>query len=252
MSKIKAILVDDESTSLRSLKYELEKYCPDVEVVAAIDDPVAAIKEIEKQKPHLVFLDIEMPVMNGFELLQSFNTIDFDVIFVTAYDQFAVKAFEFNAVDYLLKPILKSKLIQSVQKVSERQKHQFNQTELHALVQNIQHQNGNSGMDSIAIPTSEGFELIHVEEITFLQAESNYTWVNLEKGTKYLVSKTLKEVSGMISRGPFVRVHKSYYVNLNHVRRYIRGRGGYLVLKDGTQIPVSRSQRVELMRILKL
>ena len=104
----------------------------------------------------------------------------------------------------------------------------------------------------VIINSRDMIDVIDIKEILYLKAESNYTWVNLEKGTKYLVSKTLKEVSGMISRGPFVRVHKSYYVNLNHVRRYIRGRGGYLVLKDGTQIPVSRSQRVELMRILKL
>lgn len=252
MTTLRSIIVDDEATSLRSLKYEIETYCNDVEVVSGLQDPVVAIDEIKKEKPDVVFLDIEMPVINGFELLQSFQKIDFDVIFVTAYDQFAVRAFEFNAIDYLLKPVLKSKLVQSVQKVREKKTHHFPQTDLNALVHNIQYQNGGSLIKSIAIPTSEGFEMIHIDEIVYLQAESNYTWVHLENRQKYLVSKTLKEVSGMVTGTQFFRAHKSYFVNLNYLRRYVRGRGGYLIMKDDTQIPVSRSNRNDLLKLLNL
>jgi two-component system LytT family response regulator len=252
MSTLSAILVDDEASSLRSLRYEIEKYCPDVEILDAIQDPVKAVQVIEEHGPDVVFLDIEMPKMNGFDLLQSFSSVDFDVIFVTAYDEFAVRAFEFNAVDYLLKPVLKTKLIQSVKKVSEKQKHQFAQSDLQALMQNIQRGVPEPSLASIAIPTTEGFELILISEIVYLQAESNYTWLFLESKEKHLISRTMKEVSQMINNPQFFRAHKSYLVNLAHVRRYVRGRGGYLVLKDSTQIPVARSQRSVLMETLNL
>lgn len=252
MTEIKAIIIDDEAASVRSLNYELNKYCPEVSVIASFQDPVEALSQIDKLKPDLVFLDIEMPLMNGFEFLQSFAHIEFDVIFVTAYDKFAVRAFEFNAVDYLLKPVLKSKLIQSVKKVAEKKKHHFAQSDLMALMQNINRPNDKNDFHSIAIPTSEGFEMIHLDEITHLQAESNYTWVFMEDDQKYLVSKTLKQVSAMIEKSNFFRAHKSYVVNMHFVRRYVRGRGGYLVLKNDTQIPVSRNQRNDLLEFLNV
>lgn len=252
MQDLEAILVDDEDVSLRSLKYELEKYCPNVKVLEAISDPVKAVESIRQMNPDVVFLDIEMPKMNGFDLLQCFPSIDFDVIFVTAYDEFAVKAFEFNAVDYLLKPVLKSKLIQSVSKLSEKQKHAFDQASLHALMQNINLNSGDTRVPTLAIPTQEGFEIIHVSEITHLHAESNYTWVHLQDSDKYLVSRTLKEVAEMINSEQFFRAHKSYVVNLNHIRKYVRGRGGYLILRNGVDVPVSRSQRSGLLEVLNL
>lgn len=252
MQPLQAILVDDEPASLRSLKHELGVHCPNVEVVASISDPVEAVQVIHNTEPDLVLLDIEMPVMNGFQLLLQFPRIEFDVIFVTAYDEFAVRAFEFNAVDYLLKPVLKTKLVQSVQKVAEKQRHQFAQTDLQALMQNIQRSAPEPSLPSIAIPTTDGFELLLITEIVYLQAESNYTWVFLENKEKHLVSRTMKEVAQMINSPQFFRAHKSYLVNLTHVRRYVRGRGGYLVLRDGSQIPVARSQRTVLMETLRL
>lgn len=250
--KLETILVDDEGVSLRSLRYELEKYCPNVEIVDELTDPVMAIESIKEHDPDLVFLDIEMPRINGFDLLQSFSSINFDVIFVTAYDEFAVRAFEFNAIDYLLKPVLKSKLIQSVNKVAVKQRHQFAQEDLHALMQNIQRNVPDPRIPTLAIPTQEGFEIIHISEITHLQAESNYTWVFLAKDEKYLVSRTMKEVAEMINSSQFLRVHKSYFVNLNHIRKYVRGRGGYLILRNGLDIPVSRNQRSDLLEALNL
>lgn len=252
MNPIKAIIIDDEAASLRSLKYELEKYCPEIIVLETFQDPVQAYEEIKVLQPDLIFLDIEMPVMNGFEFLQRFPSIDFDVIFVTAYDKFAVRAFEFNAVDYLLKPVLKSKLIESVKKVTEKKKHHFAQSDLMALMQNIQRPREQKDYRTIAIPTSEGFEMIHLDEITHMRAESNYTWVFLSNDQKYLVSKTLKQVSSMIPLDHFFRAHKSYVVNMHFVRRYIRGRGGYLVLKNDTEIPVSRNHRKDLLDFINV
>lgn len=248
---LRAILIDDEKSSLQSLQYELSEYCPEVEVVAQCKTPEQGLESIGTHKPDLLFLDIEMPGMNGFQLLQRCDKINFDVIFVTAYDQFAVRAFEFNAVDYLLKPVRKDQLILAVQKVMDNQVHHFPEEQLNALVNNIQLQ-GHIGIEKIALPTGEGYEFVHINNIVYLNAESNYTWVHLDSESKYLVSKTLKEMASMIPFPQFFRAHKSYLVNINHVARYIRGQGGYLVLDNDQHIPVARGQKEALMKLLKV
>lgn len=247
---MKVILIDDEFDSLESLKYDIEAYCPELEVIDCCSDPRQGVRSIQEHQPDIVFLDIEMPHMNGFELLESLPSINFDVIFVTAYDQFAVKAFDFNATDYLLKPVMKSKLMHAVQKVTGRQLHQFSQTDLNALMTNMKLHSMRT-MENIALPTSDGFEFIHMNEIVYLKSESNYTWVHLREQKKHLLTKTLKDMQAMITFPQFFRAHQSYLVNLNHVKKYVRGKGGYLVLKDDTQIPVSRGNKEALMHILK-
>jgi len=251
MSALKAILIDDERSSLESLTYEIREYCPEVEVIKTYQDPELAIQGIQKLHPDIVFLDIEMPGMNGFELLQKIPDLFFNVIFVTAYDQFAIRAFDFNAVDYVLKPVRKIKLISAVQKVIDRQQPKLGTSSLDALIQNIRIQT-NSGLENIALPTHDGFTMAHINDITYLQAESNYTWVHHVSKKKYLVTKTLKDMEEMLNFQQYFRPHKSYLVNLNHVDRYIRGQGGYMVMKDQTQIPVARAQKMELLRVLKL
>jgi two-component system LytT family response regulator len=246
---MRTILIDDELDSLESLATEIKSYCPDIDVVATCSDPRKARKLISEHAPELVFLDIEMPHLNGFELLQTLPEIDFDVIFVTAYDAYAVRAFEFNAVDYLLKPVMKSKLTQAVQKVRDKQHSQLDGDQLKALINNI-HLHSRQEIENIALPTSEGFEFVHVNDIAYLQSDSNYTWVHLKSQQKYLLARTLKDMSSMISFPQFFRAHQSYYVNLNHVKKYVRGQGGYLVLKDGAQIPVSRANKDTLMRLM--
>ncbi len=251
MTKLKAILIDDERSSLESLSFEIKEYCPELEVIKTCQNPQDGLNFIQALKPDIVFLDIEMPGMNGFELLSSLQEITFHVIFVTAYDQFAIKAFEFNAVDYILKPIRVSKLISAVQKIVDRQHAEFDKSNLEALIQNIQIQS-HSGLENIALPTSEGFSMVHINDISHLQADSNYTWVYLLNHNKYLVTKTLKDMEEMLRFPQYYRPHKSFLVNLNHVDRYIRGQGGYLMMKDNTQVPVARSQKAELMSVLKI
>lgn len=250
MNKIQAILVDDEKSSLESLSFEISEYCPEIQIAGICQDPIAAMGIIRKIRPDLLFLDIEMPGMSGFELLQQLPDISCPVIFVTAYDQFAIKAFEFNAIDYLLKPIRKSKLIVAVHKVRDRIHSQLDKQGLEALIQNIRLQS-QAGLENIALPTHDGFKMVHINDIQYLQAESNYTWVHLADKKKYLVTKTLKDMEEMISYDQYFRAHKSYLVNLNHVDRYVRGQGGYLVMKDQAQIPVARTQKNELLRLLK-
>lgn len=251
MNTLKAIIIDDEKSSTESLSFEIAEYCPEVEVIEICQDPIKGKELILKMKPDLIFLDIEMPGMNGFELLQQLPYLSAQVIFVTAYDQFAINAFEFNAVDYLLKPVRKSKLISAVQKVVERQNVRMDKFNLGALLQNIRIQS-HTGLETIALPTSDGFKMVHINDITYLQAESNYTRVYLADKKMHLISKTLKEMEEMIRFDQYFRAHKSYLVNLNHVDRYIRGQGGYLVMKDQIQIPVARTQKIELLNRLKL
>jgi two-component system LytT family response regulator len=251
MVKLKAILIDDEKSSLESLSYEINEYCPEIEVINTCQNPLEGIKLVQSEQPDILFLDIEMPGINGFEFLGKIPEIDFHVIFVTAYDQFAIKAFEFNAVDYLLKPVRKSKLISAVQKILDRKHTEFDKSNLEALIQNI-HIQSHTGLENIALPTSDGFSMVHVNDISHLQADSNYTWVHLLNQKKYLVTKTLKDMEEMLQFPQYFRPHKSYLVNLNHVDRYIRGQGGYLVMKDSTQIPVARGQKSEMMKVLNI
>lgn len=248
--KVTAILIDDEIDSLETLQAELEAYCPDIEIVGTVQSAEDGIKQIKIQHPDVVFLDIEMPNMNGLDMLGTFDEINFDVIFVTAYDAFAVKAFEFNAVDYLLKPILKSKLVQAVDKVQKRKTHRMDRTNLDALINNISMQIG-TGIRNIALPTAEGFEFVGLDDITHIKAESNYCWVHLENGARYLLAKTLKQMELLIQAPQFFRSHQSFIVNLNYAQRYVRGQGGYLIMQDGEQIPVSRAHKEELLNKLR-
>ncbi len=251
MNTLKAILIDDEKNSLESLAFEIKAYCPEIIIEATCRDPFAGLQLLKDNPPDILFLDIEMPGMNAFELLQELPDIDFDIIFVTAYDQFAIKAFDFNAVDYLLKPVRKAKLIQAVQKVQDRHQQRLDKNSLKALIQNI-HVQARTGIEQIALPTSDGFTMVHINDISYLQADSNYTWVILSSSKKYLVAKTLKEMESMFQFPQYFRAHKSYLPNLNHVERYVRGQGGYLIMRDGTQIPVARLQKPELMALLKI
>lgn len=251
MKHLRAILIDDEKGSLESLTFELGEYCPEVDIIAATQKPEEGLTLIQQLKPDLVFLDIEMPGMNGFELLQRLGDTSMHVIFVTAYDQFAIRAFDFNAIDYVLKPVRKDKLISAVHKVISQQQPAFDRNALEALMQNIRVQT-QAGLENIALPTHEGFTMVHVNDIRYLQAESNYTWVHHADNKKYLVSRTLRDLEELLKFPQYFRAHKSYLINLNHVDKYVRGQGGYLVMKDQTQIPVSRTQKEELLRIIRL
>lgn len=248
---MRTILIDDELDSLESLATEIKAYCPEIQIICTCSDPRQAASLIQQHNPDLIFLDIEMPHLNGFELLQQLEGIDFDVIFVTAYDAYAVRAFEFNAVDYLLKPVMKSKLIQAVQKIYDKKTSSLDGDHLKALINNI-HLHARQEIENIALPTAEGFEFVHVNDICYLQSDSNYTWVHLKTQQKYLLARTLKDMASMISFPQFFRAHQSYFVNLNHVKKYVRGQGGYLVMQDGVQIPVSRANKENLMRLMMI
>lgn len=248
---IRAIIIDDELKSLNSLKIEIEAYCPQVEIIDSFTDPELALTGIIEKKPDLVFLDIHMPKMSGFELLESLDDINFNVIFVTAFDQYALKAFDFNAVDYLMKPVRKQKLIQAVEKVEQDSEPSIGKSDLQAILNNIQIQ-GDSSIKTIAIPTRSGYDFIHIDQIKYVLADNNYCWIYKTKGEKQLVSKTLKHFENLLRFDCFFRCHKSYIVNINYVTGLKKGNNPLLIINDSTEVPIARSKKEELMRVLNI
>jgi len=246
---MRAILIDDELACTETLAIELSAYCPEVEIIAKCNTAEDGLKAILKSKPDIVFLDIEMPWMNGFELLEQIPTINFAVIFVTAYDQFAIKAFRFSAVDYLLKPIDKSELIEAVQKVNQRSPENKANEQLQYLLKNIKHQN--EPLPNIALPTMEGLDFIAVKDIIYCESDNNYTNLFQTNGKKILLSKPLKEIEAMLSEHRFFRTHQSFLVHLDHISKYIKGSGGYVVMSNGANVTVSRAKKEELLKLVR-
>lgn len=243
------VIVDDEPDSIKLLELQLSKHCPEVEIAGTYTSSVKALPEIERLHPDILFLDIEMPVMNGFEFLEQFADIPFSVIFTTSYDQYAIKAIRFSALDYLLKPIDPKELITAVQKVQE-QKLRPSPEQFRMLIDQVQ--NRGNKMTRVAVPTAEGFELIPAEEIIYCEADDNYTHLFLKNKKRIIACRTLKEVEEQLSDFlSFIRVHHSYMVNLNEVNKYVRGEGGYLIMSDGTTVNVSRSRKEALMKIFE-
>jgi len=246
---IKAIIIDDEVHCIDTLSILLTDYCPEVQVMDKCMSAKRGLEAIEKFKPDLVFLDIEMPVINGFELLEQFKQIPFSVIFTTSYDQYAIKAIRFSALDYLLKPIAPKELITAIQKVQTQKAHP-SPDQFRMLIDHVQ--NRGIKFTRVAIPTSDGFELIPVEEIIYCEADDNYTHLFLKNKKRIVACRTLKEVEEQLTDFlSFIRVHHSYMVNLNEVNKYVRGEGGYLIMSNGTTVNVSRSRKDALMRLFE-
>jgi len=245
---IKAILVDDEPDCLESLSLLLDRHCPEVQVAAVCNSGAAALREIGEQKPQLVFLDIEMPHMNGFQLLERLPSIDFDLVFTTSYDQYAIKAIRFSAMDYLLKPVDREELKNAVGKVLRRQHPPLPQ-QLEILLQ--QFQRPAASLQKIAIPTMEGLLMIAVDSIISCTSDSNYTTLNLKGKQKITASRTLKEIEEMLEGLSFIRVHQSYLVNQHEIDKYVKGEGGYLVMSDGMAIDVARSRKEMVLKKLQ-
>jgi two-component system LytT family response regulator len=245
-SRLKAIIVDDEPDCSETLSMLLERFCPEVEVVAVCHSGAQAVAEIPVQKPDLVFLDIEMPKMNGFQLLERLPLINFDIIFTTSYDQYAIKAFRFSALDYLLKPIDREELKAAVHK-KNRRLHPPLPEQLEILLQELRC----PARTKIAIPTMEGLEMIPVETIVVCRSDSNYTTLHLTGRSPITASRTLKEIEEMLEGLSFLRVHQSSLVNLEEVAKYVRGEGGYLVMRDGSHVDVARTRKEMLLKKLQ-
>lgn len=244
---ITATIVDDEQDCCESLVMLLERYCPEVKVLDICYGAETALQSIKEHRPQILFLDIEMPFMNGFELLEKLEDINFELIFTTSYDQYAIKAIRFSALDYLLKPIDREELQKAVQKAAQRNQHPLPQ-QLDLLLQKLKHPT--IPVTKIAIPTMEGFQLVAVESIISCESDGNYTHLFLTSKRKITASRTLKDVEEILENYPFIRVHHSHIVNINEVDKYIRGEGGYLIMSDQSTINVSRSRKEVLLKKL--
>ncbi|MBI2269639.1 MAG: response regulator transcription factor [Bacteroidetes bacterium] len=245
---MKAILVDDENGSRESLALILEKYCPQVHILAKADSMTSALTAIQKYEPELVFLDIEMPNGSGFDLLEKIKDIDFDVVFITAYDHYAIRAIKFSAVDYLLKPIDPEDLKHAVKRVEEKRLSKKSLGDKYkTLLSNVKSE---SKLKKVAIPDGDGLVFINLTDIIRCDSDGNYTYFILNNGKKIMSSRTLGEYEEMFEGENFFRVHRSHLVNLDHVKKYIKGEGGYVVLSDNSQVEVSRRKKIEFLEKL--
>ncbi len=245
---IKTIIIDDEPYCCETLEAMIGKFCPELTVAAVLHSGVDALDVFSRFSPQLVFLDIEMPHMTGFEFLEKVQSVNFAVIFTTSYDQYAIKAIRMSALDYLLKPIDRVELIQAVGKVSKTLK---NPTDLQLDLLLQRFNLPKTSVKIIALPTMEGLEMVDIDSIISCSSDGNYTNFFLKGNKKLTVSRTLKDVEELLSEYPFVRVHNSFVVNINEIRKYIKGEGGYLVMTDGTTIDVSRTRKDMLLQKLR-
>lgn len=243
---IKAIIVDDEQNCVEMLEWLLKTYCPMVNIVAMCTSGEQGIEAIKKHRPDVVFLDIEMPKMNGFAMLEQFDELFFDVVFTTAYNKFAIKAFRYSALNYLLKPVDPEDLQMTVKKLEDK-KSAVGKDQLSLLLENMK--NLANPVQRIALSTGDGLIFVNTADIMYCQAESNYTNVVLTNKNKVLVAKTLKDIDETLSGKDFFRVHNSYLININQIKKFVRGDGGYILMNDDTQITIARSKREEFFEM---
>ena len=247
---MKAIIVDDELYCTELLSSLLAKHCPEVEVLSEFNDPQKAAAYIQASPPDLLFLDIEMPRLNGFDLLERVRPVTFQVVFTTAYNQYALRAIKISALDYLLKPIDAEELKSAVEKAKQQRQSphwaQFELMERHRSP-------GGAPPATIALSTMEGLHFVEVADIVYCQSEGSYTNLFFTDGQSMLLSKPIKEVGEMLIPAGFLRVHNSFLISLSQIKKYIRGEGGEIIMKNGHTVPVSRSRKAEFLeRIARL
>lgn len=234
---ITAIIVDDEINAIKMLAIELEQQFPNIDIVGQFQDPKEAIDQIETLEPSILFVDIEMPYMSGFDLVKKLKHKKLQVIFITAYSQYGIEAIKANALDYLLKPLDSVELRDAVNKALVRIK-ESHENMLELILERV----AQFDKDSIKIPTSNGFAFVKKEEIIYCQSESNYTHI-FTISKNFLVSKTLKYIQELLPEKDFLRIHHSYLVNLAHIKEYSRKDGGFVVLSDNKTLRVSNSRK---------
>lgn len=242
-----AIIVDDEKHCREVLEHLLLKHCRDITLLASCADGNEALKVLEVRSPDILFLDIEMPGMNGFELLEKFPDAGFEIIFTTAYNEYAIKAIKHSALDYLLKPIDKEELKIAVQRAIE-QKSVKPADRINDLLDKL---NVKRPSKRFAASTMEGLIMVNADDILYCESDSAYCKLVFTDGKSLLLSKTLKDVEESLHQDEFCRIHSSYLVNLNYVKKYIKGEGGEVVMNNGVNLPVSRTRKQDFLRLLE-
>jgi two-component system LytT family response regulator len=246
--KLKTVIIDDEQDAVDFINSIIGEYCSSLEVVGKANNVVQGIAVVNEKKPDLVFLDVEMPNGTGFDLLAQFPEKDFEVIFITAFNHYAIKAIKFSAVDYILKPININEFIEAVNRVIKKRSERSSpgNENLRILMENLR----SSFPSRLAIPTSDGMEYLNPKDIIRIEADRSYSWFFLSSNRKILVSKRLKEFQELLNDRYFFRPHNSHLINLKFVKKYIRKEGGYIEMTDSSIIPVSRNRKDMFLAVM--
>jgi two-component system, LytTR family, response regulator len=243
---LRAVLIDDDESNLSSLSEKISNHCKQVQVIARCDNPEDGIRAIDELKPDIVFLDIEMPQMNGFVMLQQVTNKNFELIFVTAYDHYAIKAIRSCALDYLVKPVEVEDLKAAVAKAAGLRNKTLPSSQLDLLLDHLQKKQPKL----LTIPTSDGLQFINIEDIIYLEANDNYANIYLSTNQKFLVSRTLKDFEELLPADVFIRIHHSSIVNKFYVDKYIRGEGGQVVMRNGNVLDVSKRKKSDFLQAI--
>jgi two-component system LytT family response regulator len=247
---LRTLLIDDEPRGLNSLQKLLQMNCPDVEIIDTSSNVDDATEKIRQLRLDLVFLDIGMPVKSGFDLLKEINNISFEVIFVTAHNQFMIEAFHFSAIDYLLKPVDDDLLVDAVKRARKRIEEKAGNRNVETFLHNVKQPQA-SGRMKLCIPSIKGFQVVELEDILYAEAAGNYTNFYFINQRSVCTSKPIHEYEQLLSDSGFVRIHKSFLINLLHIKEYLRGEGGSVVLSNGTEIEVARRKKEPFLDKMK-
>lgn len=243
---LKAIIVDDEKISRDILNDYLGRYCPDVEVLAQCDSVQTGLQAIEQHQPDVVFLDVEMPKGNGFDLLEQVKDINFETVFVTAFDNYAIQALNYSAAYYILKPVSIDELVAAVEKIKGQKEKQAAGAHTKILLENIKAKR--IDQHKIVLPLQDGFEVVSLKDVVHCEAHDNFTDFYFVSKPKMMICRTLKFYEELLGDSGFLRVHKSHLINLEHVEKYKKGKGGQLIMSNGSAIDVSPNKKDELMQ----
>ncbi len=247
---MKAILVDDEPDGIRTLQKLLERHCPGVKIEATCANAAIAKKQIEAIKPDVVFLDIQMPGQTGLEMIAELTDKNFEIIFVTAHNEYILQALQYSAADYLLKPVDEDRLIEAVQRAEKRLKEGKKEELTETLLHNLSNK-GNPTEMRLCLPTLKGFIILKLDEIIYCEAERSYTIFHLEANKSVIVSKPLLDYENLLGDAGFLRIHKSFLINLRHVKEYQRGEGGTVIMNNNSEIEVSRRKKEQFLLKIK-
>jgi len=247
---MRALIIDDENKQREVIRQLLEKYCPDIQVCGEAADVPTAYELIQKEQPELVFLDVEMPGGSGFDLLTKFDRLDFEVVFVTGFGEYAVKAFEFNALHFIQKPIDDRNIVQAVAKARKRLSEKERSNHYEIILDNLKRPPQQQMDNQIAIPLFEGLEFLHVKDIIRCESDAGNTLIFSQTSKRIYSSKHLKEYQTILSDYNFFRIHHSHLINMSHIKKFLKEDGGTVIMSDGSSLPVARRRREGFLEAL--